>query len=391
MSRPRRLLPALLCAIAVLVVAGCGDDGGGGGGGGGEAGATDGTTTTTALPEGVGADSPAAALLSDLTTELQANVYLVGETVIEARAADGDLDAPPVVRARATVDANSAALAGTIGTGYGSLVSDQFLPLWTGLVDQLVARGAGGPAPDAELSLEDHPAAITEVLTAADPDLAGEELESALADAVDALAQAVDPPDPAALQDAATESGSVADLLAAALAAELRLEDDTTAPESRLRSDLTALLQESVYLTGLTLTDPAAQGPLAANAESLAEVVAGGDPGLAEDVLQLWNRHLELFGQYAEAAEASNADGLDQAEAALDAWRDDLGAVLAEAYPTLTPEAVAEELVPHVDSVLNAIDAFAEDDPAEVERLHEAAAGTASLARTLALAITAAA
>jgi hypothetical protein len=38
-------------------------------------------------------------------------------------------------------------------------------------------------------------------------------------------------------------------------------------------------------------------------------------------------------------------------------FRDDLGQVLADAYPAFTKEAVAEELVPHTDSIVAYADA----------------------------------
>ncbi len=165
---------------------------------------------------------------------------------------------------------------------------------------------------------------------------------------------------------------------------------DTSASE--LRAGLTALLQEHVYLAGIAtgtalgggdLTAPAAT--LDANSVRLSEAIAsvyGKDAG--EAFLGLWRKHIGFFVDYTMASAAGDEAGKETARADLDAYRQDFGAFIASANPYLPKDAIAEALIPHVNSLFAAIDAQAAGDPAQYDKLAEAAAHMPGTAQVLA-------
>jgi hypothetical protein len=166
-------------------------------------------------------------------------------------------------------------------------------------------------------------------------------------------------------------------------------------PASELRAGLTALLQEHVYLAGIAtgtvlsggdLDAPAAA--LDANSVALSEAVGsvyGDDAGAA--FLDLWRRHIEFFVAYTTAVATDDTAGAEQAEADLDGYRTDFGAFIESANPNLPKEAVAEELIPHIETLLAAIDAQAAGDPSQYDKLREAASHMPHTAQVLADAI----
>jgi hypothetical protein len=168
-----------------------------------------------------------------------------------------------------------------------------------------------------------------------------------------------------------------------------------TSPASELRAGLTALLQEHVYLAGIATGTALSGGDLAppaaaldANSVALSEAVGsvyGDDAGAA--FLDLWRRHIDFFVSYTTAVASDDGAGAEQAKADLDMYRSDFGAFIASANPKLTKDAVAEELIPHIETLVAAIDAQAAGDPMQFDKLREAAAHMPHTAQVLADAI----
>lgn len=168
---------------------------------------------------------------------------------------------------------------------------------------------------------------------------------------------------------------------------------------SELRSGLTALLQEHVYLAGTAVSTgaskgldskefEAAAGTLDGNSVALSEAIGSvyGDAA-GEQFLALWRDHIGFFVDYTKAKAEGDRRGVQAARDKLDGSRAEFGAFIASANPNLTEEAVAEELKPHVDSVFDAIDAVVAGDADVYDKLREAAAHMPATAEVLAGAI----
>ncbi len=169
----------------------------------------------------------------------------------------------------------------------------------------------------------------------------------------------------------------------------------TDAGASELRSGLTALLQEHVYLAGITTGTALSGGDfevpaatLDANSVALSDAIGSvyGDAA-GQQFLELWRKHIGFFVDYTVGTATDDQAKKDEARAGLDAYRADFGAFLSSANPNLTKDAVAEALVPHVNSVFDAIDAQGAEDPQAFDKLREAAGHMPSTANVLAGAI----
>ncbi|HVM39389.1 MAG TPA: hypothetical protein VM618_01275 [Acidimicrobiia bacterium] len=170
-------------------------------------------------------------------------------------------------------------------------------------------------------------------------------------------------------------------------------EPSTETGAAELRAGLTALLQEHVYLAGIAVSTgvsagldspafEAAAGTLDENSVALSEAVGGvyGDEA-GSAFLELWRKHIGFFVDYTKAKAGGDEAGATAAREALDGYRADFGAFLAGANPNLTQDAVAEELVPHVDTVFSAIDAVVAGEPpfAELREAAQVMPGTANV------------
>ena len=150
-----------------------------------------------------------------------------------------------------------------------------------------------------------------------------------------------------------------------------------------LRSGLTVLLQEHVYLAGAATGAAiggrdeefeAAAATLDENSVALSEAIGsvyGDDAGAA--FLELWRTHIGFFVDYTTGVATDDQAMADEALENLDQYRTDFGAFIASANPNLPADAVAAELEPHVETLTAAIDAQAAEDPAAYTLLKEAA------------------
>ena len=168
---------------------------------------------------------------------------------------------------------------------------------------------------------------------------------------------------------------------------------------SELRAGLTGLLEEHVYLAGIALDSAIANGgdlenpgvkaaveTLDANSVGLSEAIASvyGDAG-GEQFLALWRAHIGFFVDYTLGGATGDTAKQEKARADLDGYRAEFGAFLASATEGGLPEdAVAEELAPHVESLLAAIDAALTRSPDTYSLLKEAAGHLPRTANVLA-------
>ncbi len=171
-----------------------------------------------------------------------------------------------------------------------------------------------------------------------------------------------------------------------------------TAP-AKLRADLTALLQEHVYLAGTAIGQGVGQGldsgefkaasqTLDRNSVALSQAIGSvyGDAA-GKQFLALWRDHIGFFVDYTKAKAGKDERGAMAARQGLDDYRAQFGAFLASANPNLTKEAVAEELKPHVDSVFTTIDAVVAGSPRTFDLLRAAAGHMPGTAEVLSGAI----
>ena len=168
---------------------------------------------------------------------------------------------------------------------------------------------------------------------------------------------------------------------------------------AELRSGLTALLQEHVYLTGTAVQQGVSNGLDSKEFEAAAATLDKNTVGLSQAIgsvygddagkqfQALWRDHIGFFVDYTKAKASKDEQGAQAAKRKLDGYRAEFGAFLEGANPNLTKEAVAEELKPHVQSVFATIDAVVAGSPEAFELLRKAAGHMPGTANVLAGAI----
>ena len=368
---------------ATLLVAACGDDDDATG----SADTMQETTDGGASGELVGVTSAASELRAGLTSLLQEHVYLAGGAIATAVGAGGDLEAPAVVAAVETLDANSVALGDAIGSIYGDDAGDQFLELWRSHIGFFVDYTLGGATGDsakqdaAKAQLDDYRADFGAFIESAtggglDAGTVADNLQvhvNTLVEAVDAVL-AGSPEVYPKLKAAAAHMPTTAAALAGAIATQ-NAEDfpgDAAGAGSELRAGLTHLLQEHVYLAGLAINQAvadggdleapataAAVGALDANSVELSQAITSvyGEDGGAQ-FLELWRAHIGFFVDYTIGGATGDTAKQDMAKAELDDYRADFGAFLESATAGgLDAGTVADNLQVHVNTLVEAVDA----------------------------------
>jgi hypothetical protein len=380
----------------------------------------EGTTDSSMAATGSGVDSPASSLRSGLTALLQEHVYLAGAAISTAVNAGGKMDDPAVKSAVDTLDANSVALSDAVASVYGDDAGQQFLALWRKHIGFFVDYTLGGATGDkakqdaAKTALDKYRQDFGAFLESATGG-AGGLTQKAVADdlqmhvnslvaAVDAIL-AKDPTVYTKLKEAASHMPMTALALAGSIDEQKELDGDTKSPTSELRSGLTALLQEHVYLAGLAINQAVADGgnleapatkdavsALDANSVALSEAIAsvyGKDAG--SQFLELWRKHIGFFVDYTLGGATGDKAKQDAAKSALDKYRTDFGAFVESATKgKLTVDQVASELQMHVNTLIAAIDAVLAKDASAFPKLREAAGHMPGTADALAGAIAAA-
>jgi len=168
-------------------------------------------------------------------------------------------------------------------------------------------------------------------------------------------------------------------------------------PAAELRAGLTHLLTEHVYTAAIALKyavdnggnleDPtvkAAVANLDANSVALSQAIGAAYPAAEEPFLASWRQHIGFFVDYTLGTATNDQFKIDKAEADLDGYRTSFGQLINSVVPELSADAVAQALVPHVDSVLATIDSLVAGDGQVFARLVAAADHMPGTAATLA-------
>lgn len=334
-------------------------------------------------------DTGAAELRAGLTHLLQEHVYLAANAT-HAALTGGDFDG-----AAAALDENTVALSEAIGSVYGDDAGGAFLELWRThigfFVDYTQARAAGddAAAEEAAANLDGYREDFGAFISSANPNLSKDAVAEELVPHVESLLAVIDAQaaeDPAQwtlLREAAGHMPHAALTLAGGIAAQMpdQFDGDVMSGGSELRSGLTALLDEHVYLatlaTGEALRGGDFDGAAAAldeNTVALSEAIGSvyGDDA-AGAFLELWRTHIGFFVEYTQARAAGDDAAAQAAAEELDGYRADFGAFLASANENFDKDTVAEDLVPHVQSVFAVIDAQAAGEPDQWTLMREAA------------------
>jgi hypothetical protein len=164
-----------------------------------------------------------------------------------------------------------------------------------------------------------------------------------------------------------------------------------------LRASLTGLLDDHVWLAGNALQtavlkrgnlkDPQVQGAVAAldaNSVALSKAVGSAYPAAEKPFLASWRQHIGFFVDYTLGKATGNTAKTTKARHDLDGYRTSFGQLIHSVVPELPADAVAAELVPHVTSLLSAIDAAVAKSPTFQTKLDAAAAHMPMTAAVLA-------
>ena len=188
--------------------------------------------------------------------------------------------------------------------------------------------------------------------------------------------------------DAKTAAGHVegsAEVLAGGIAAGADLGGDASSEAAELRSVLSGLLQEHVYLAGYAVDAALGFGPesdefglasdaLDTNSVELADVIgdaAGSDN--RDAFLSLWRDHIGFFVDYALAAAEDDDDARQSALDDLDGYTDTAGIFFEDiSGGELPADTVTGNLDVHIDTLSGAIDSVAAGDASAFDDLKTA-------------------
>ncbi|MFL6108177.1 MAG: hypothetical protein ACJ72L_14545, partial [Marmoricola sp.] len=145
----------------------------------------------------------------------------------------------------------------------------------------------------------------------------------------------------------------------------------TTTAAAELRAGLTDLLTQHVYLAGIALKtavdkggnlkDPAvvaAVNTLDGNSVALSKAIGSAYPAAEKPFLQSWRQHIGFFVNYTLGKATKNTAMATKAKKDLDGYRTSFGQLIHSVVPELPADAVAKELIPHVQTLLDTIDAL---------------------------------
>lgn len=373
------------------------------------------TTTMSAPPAAPDAsvDDPASTLRAALTSLLREHVYLAGlglETALDVGADD-----PATQAALDALDENTVALGDAVATVPGVESPDDFVELWRDHIGYFVDYTVGRAEDDQEAmdqalsdlaGYQEDAAAFFEEITEGEllADDVFAELEThvtMVTGLVDALAGAgEEDADPfELLRDAADHMDGVALSLADGVvsAHEDAIAGDPNSVPAETRAELTAGLQEQVYLAVVAAEQLAESGSTDDDAYTAAVSLLQGAPddlantvgaatGTAEReaFLDAWRPHLEALTSYAEARITGDDATAETARAELDAAGDQVAAVLSELAGGADVSALIDR---HVETVAAAIDALAAGESTAFVRARQAAQVMPELAAALAAGI----
>jgi len=352
--------------------------------------------------------TPAAELRAGLTDLLTQHVYDAGIALKTAVDHGGDLNDPSVKAAVAVLDANSVALSRAIGSVYPE-AEKPFLASWRQHIGFFVnytlgkATGDKAMAKKAERDLDRYRTSFGQLINSVVPELAADAVAEELVPHVQSLLDTIDSLVTgdgkvfARLMAAADHMPMTAATMAGGIAANQNLEGDVNSDASTLRSGLTYLLDSHVDLAGIALAqavakggdldDPTVQAAVAAvdaNSVALAQAVGAAYPDAEKPFLQSWRQHIGYFVDYTLGEATGDQSMVKKAQRDLNGYRASFGQLISSVVPELPADAVAQELVPHVQTVFDTIDSLVAGDGMVNDLLSAAAAHMPMTAATLA-------
>ena len=334
-------------------------------------------TTSSTAPDA----TEAAALRATLTSLLSDHVWLAGNALDTAVQKKGDLKDPQVVGAVKALDANSVALAEAIGSVYPD-AEKPFLASWRQHIGFFVNYTLGKATKDdkqvakAKADLDAYRTSFGELINSVIPELPADAVAEELVPHVNTLFAAIDadvagkPDYQTKLTKAADHMPMTAAVLASGIVANKNMDGDVDGTAATVRATLTSQLSAHVWLAGNALDtavrhkgdlkDPEVVGAvkaLDANSVALAKTVGSVYPDAEKPFLASWRQHIGFFVNYTLGKATKNDKQVAKAKADLDAYRTSFGQLINSVIPELPADAVAEELVPHVNTLFAAIDA----------------------------------
>jgi hypothetical protein len=334
-------------------------------------------TTSTSAP----ASTAAAELRATLTSLLNDHVWLAGNALDTAVKKKGDLKDPKVVGAVKALDANSVALSKAIGSVYPD-AEKPFLASWRQHIGFFVNYTLGKATQNdkqvakAKSDLESYRKSFGQLINSVVPELPAEAVAKELIPHVSSLYAAIDasvagkPDYQAKLTMAADHMTITADVLAGGIAKNKGLEGDVDGMASTVRATLTQQLSDHVWLAGNAidtalwkkgdLKDPQVVGAVKAldsNSVALAKTLGSVYPDAEKPFLASWRQHIGFFVGYTLGKATNNDKQANKAKADLNNYRKSFGELINSVIPELPADAVAKELIPHVNTLIAAIDA----------------------------------
>ena len=334
-------------------------------------------TTSSTAPDA----TEAAALRATLTSLLSDHVWLAGNALDIAVQKKGDLKDLQVVGAVKALDANSVALAEAIGSVYPD-AEKPFLASWRQHIGFFVNYTLGKATKNdkqvakAKADLDAYRTSFGELINSVVPELPADAVAKELIPHVNSLYAAIDasvagrPDYQTKLSMSADHMVMTADVLASGIAKNKGLNGAADGTAATVRATLTSQLSAHVWLAGNALDtavrhkgdlkDPQVVGAvkaLDANSVALAKTVGSVYPDAEKPFLASWRQHIGFFVNYTLGKATKNDKQVAKAKANLDAYRTSFGELINSVIPELPANAVAEELIPHVNTLFAAIDA----------------------------------
>ncbi len=186
------------------------------------------------------------------------------------------------------------------------------------------------------------------------------------------------------LRTAASHMPMTAAALAAGIAEGAVIDGNSASPAAELRTALTAVLTEHVYLSGIAVATAYATAPnspefqaaaaaLDLNSVAVADAVGSVAPDQRDTFLDAWRAHIGDFVSYAVAAKSGDDEAKAKEVADLMAYTQSQGAFFEQITAGTLPAAdVTASLDEHVATLAAAVDALAAGDTAAFDLLKTA-------------------
>jgi len=121
-----------------------------------------------------------------------------------------------------------------------------------------------------------------------------------------------------------------------------------------------------------------------ANSVTLSKAIGEAYPQAEQPFLQSWRQHIGFLRRLYPRQSHQRPSQNHQAKSGLDGYRTSFGQLIHSVIPELPADAVAQELIPHVDTVFTTIDSLVTNDNQVYANLSTAAAHMAMTAAVLA-------